>query len=99
MERLIMKLIEPAILMLWLSASSALAADAAERKFIREGMSEGEVLVKIGKPDSESVDSGGGAAVTVKRWIYLPTPADQQTMTTIVLRNGKVIDVDRKVTY
>ena len=94
-----MKLIEPAILMLWLSASSALAADAAERKFIREGMSEGEVLVKIGKPDSESVDSGGGAAVTVKRWIYLPTPADQQTMTTIVLRNGKVIDVDRKVTY
>ena len=94
-----MKLIAPAILMLWLSASSALAADAAERKFIREGMSEGEVLVKIGKPDSESVDSGGGATVTVKRWIYLPTPADQQTMTTIVLRNGKVIDVDRKVTY
>jgi len=94
-----MKLIAPAILMLWLLASPALAADAAERKFIREGMSEGEVLVKIGKPGSESVDSGGGAAVTVKRWIYLPTPADQQTMTTIVLRNGKVIDIDRKVTY
>jgi hypothetical protein len=99
MEGLIMKLLAPAVLLLWLSASSALAADAAERKFIREGMSEGEVLVKIGKPDSESVDSGGGAAVTVKRWIYLPTPADQQTMTTIVLRNGKVIEVDRKVTY
>jgi hypothetical protein len=94
-----MNIIASAILLLWLWVSSALAADAAERKFIREGMSEGEVLVKIGKPDSESVDSGGGAAVTVKRWIYLPTPADQQTMTTIVLRNGKVIDVDRKVIY
>ena len=62
-------------------------------------MSEGEVLMKIGKPDSETVDSGGGAAVTVKRWIYFPTPADQQTMTTVVLRNGKVIEVTRKVTH
>ena len=55
--------------------------------------------MKIGKPDSESVDSGGGAAVTVKRWIYLPTPADQQTMTKIVLTSGQVIEVDRTVTH
>ncbi|MFO1385960.1 MAG: hypothetical protein U1F55_07190 [Chitinivorax sp.] len=40
-----------------------LAADASERKFIREGMSEAEVLLQIGKPDSESIDSGGAAAV------------------------------------
>ena len=58
---------------------------------------EGEVLVKIGKPDSESFDTGGGATTTVKRWIYLPTPRDQQTMTTVVLQNGKVIEVERKV--
>lgn len=37
-----------------LIATSLFAADAAERKFIREGMSEGEVLLKLGKPDSES---------------------------------------------
>jgi hypothetical protein len=80
-----------------LVASSALAASASERKFIREGMSEGEVLVKIGKPDSESVDSGGGATETVKRWTYLPTPGDPQTITTIVLRNGKVVEVTRQV--
>lgn len=60
-------------------------------------MTEGEVLMKIGKPDSESIDTGGGAAVTVKRWIYFPTPGDQQTMTTIVLRDGKVIEVTRTV--
>jgi hypothetical protein len=79
--------------------SLAIAADPSERKFIREGMSEGEVLMKIGKPDSESVDTGGGATVTVKRWIYLPTAGDQQTLTTVVLRDGKVIEVTRKVSF
>jgi len=79
--------------------SAAIAADPSERKFIREGMSEGDVLMKIGKPDSETVDSGGGAVVTVKRWIYFPTSGDQQTMTTIVLRNGKVVEVDRRVSH
>jgi hypothetical protein len=59
-------------------------------------MSEAEVLVKIGKPDSESIDSGG-AWVTVKRWIYLPAPGDSQTLTTITLREGKVISVERQI--
>ena len=45
-----------AILCLGVAWSSAFAADPGERKFIREGMSEGEVMMKIGKPDSESVD-------------------------------------------
>ena len=76
---------------------SAMAADASERKFIREGMSEGEVLMKIGRPDSESTDSGGGARVAVKRWIYLPTNGDSQTMTTIVVKDGRVTEVDRQV--
>jgi len=84
-------------LFLVFSISSAFAADASERKHIREGMSEGEVLMKIGKPDSESVDTGGGATVTIKRWIYLPTSGDQQTMTTVVLKSGKVIEVNRQV--
>jgi len=80
------------------ATTSALAADASERRFIREGMSEGEVLLKIGKPDSASDDTGGGAKVTEKRWIYLPASGDDRTMTTLVLRNGKVIEVNRKVT-
>ena len=92
-----MKPIASLALLLLLWTSLALAADASERKFIREGMSEGDVLMKIGKPDSESVDTGGGATVTVKRWIYLPTPSDQQTLTTVVLKSGRVIEVTRKV--
>lgn len=92
-----MRQIVGVILLLVFCASSSFGAATSERKFIREGMSEGEVLVKIGKPDSESIDSGGGATETVKRWIYLPAPGDQQTITTIVLKNGKVVEVTRKI--
>jgi len=92
-----MKRIISVFLLLAFFVACALAASAAERKFIREGMSEGDVLVKIGKPDSESIDSGGGATDTVKRWIYLPAPGDQQTLTTVVLKNGQVIEVTRKL--
>jgi hypothetical protein len=80
-----------------LASSMAFAASDADRRFIREGMSEGEVLLKIGKPDTESVDSGGGAQVVVKRWIYMPSPGDPQTMTTITFRGGKVTDVSRQI--
>jgi hypothetical protein len=79
-----------------LSASLAFAGDE-ERRFIREGMSEGQVLMKIGRPDSESSDSGGGAKVVVKRWIYFPTPNDPQTITTVVIRDGTVIEVSRQI--
>lgn len=82
---------------LFFIAASAFAADASDRKFIREGMSEGEVMMKIGRPDSETVDSGGGAKVAVKRWMYFPTYGDAQTMTTITIREGKVVEVNRQV--
>ena len=81
---------------LGLAASVAYAADT-DRKFIREGMSEGEVLMKIGKPDSESNDSGGGAKVVLKRWIYLPSPGDPQMVTTLTIREGKVTEVSRQM--
>jgi hypothetical protein len=75
----------------------AIAADAGDRRFIREGMSEGEVMMKIGVPDSESVDTGGGAKVTIKRWMYFPTSGDPQTITTITIRDGKVTGISRQV--
>jgi Protein of unknown function (DUF2845) len=86
-----------AVLCLGFVTLNALAADAADRRFVREGMSEGEVIMKIGRPDSESVDSGGGAKVAVKRWMYFPTSGDSQTMTTITIRDGKVTEVSRQV--
>lgn len=80
-----------------LAMATSVLAGAEERRFIREGMSEGEVLMKIGRPDSESTDSGGGAKTSQKRWIYLPAQGDAQTMTTIVIRDGKVVEVSRQV--
>lgn len=80
-----------------LALSTVAFAGAEERRFIREGMSEGEVLMKIGRPDSESNDSGGGAKTSQKRWIYLPAQGDPHTMTTIVIRDGKVVEVSRQV--
>lgn len=74
-----------------------LAASAGERRFITTGMSEGEVLLKIGAPDSRSEDSGGGAKVTIQRWTYMPAAGDPQTITTIVMKNGRVEDVQRQV--
>jgi len=86
-----------AVITIGLAVSSALAADAADRRFLRDGMSEGEVLMKVGKPDSESEDSGGGAKVREKRWIYFPAPGDQQTLTTLTIRDGRVIEVRREI--
>ena len=79
------------------ASTIAMAADAGARRFITTGMSEGEVLMKIGRPDSESEDSGGGAKESVKRWIYLPTAGDSQTITTIVMKKGKVEKVERQI--
>ena len=89
--------LKAAILCLSFVASFVLAADASDRKFIREGMTEGEVMMKIGRPDSETVDTGGGSKVTVKRWIYFPASGDSQTLTTLTIREGRVVEVSRQV--
>jgi hypothetical protein len=66
--------------------------NAAERKYLHPGMHEGEVIARAGPPDLKS--GGGGKHV---RWTYMPVPADAQTITTVLLAGGKVIEVERKV--
>jgi hypothetical protein len=65
---------------------------AGERKFVRSGMSEAEVLHRLGRPDVTSGDRRSG-----RRWAYLPRPGDPETMTTLTLQGGNVVDVDRKI--
>jgi hypothetical protein len=67
--------------------------DVAQRKFIIPGMSESEVVARIGVPDMTS----GSKATKTSRWGYLPAPGDPQTITTLVFDYGKVIEVERKV--
>jgi hypothetical protein len=69
---------------------------AAERRFIRTGMSESEVIRRIGKPE---VDAGTNRNKRKdgKRWSYLPAAGDPDTITTITIVGGQVADVERKI--
>ncbi|MEP7062285.1 MAG: DUF4124 domain-containing protein [Betaproteobacteria bacterium] len=69
------------------------AGDASERRFLHAGMSEAEVIARIGAPDIRSGGSGrrGGA-----RWSYLPTDGDPGMITTLHFQAGEVTQIDRK---
>jgi hypothetical protein len=71
---------------------AAPVVDIAQRKFIVPGMSEGEVIAKIGQPDMTTAKGRKSS-----RWSYLPTAGDPHTITTVVFDFGKVIDVERKI--
>ena len=64
----------------------------AERKFLVPGISEGEVVARIGRPDMSS-----GAGRKIMRWTYLPAPEDPGTVTTLTFDLGRLVEVERKV--
>ena len=74
-------------------AGKTISGNAAERRFIRPGMSEAEVVMRIGRPDVDSK----GRGKTGKRWSYLPVAGDPDTMTTVMIAGGTVVEVERKV--
>ncbi|MCC7039120.1 MAG: DUF4124 domain-containing protein [Burkholderiales bacterium] len=65
--------------------------DPTQRRFLAAGMQAGEVLARAGPPDMKA----GGHKST--RWTYLPHPGDPQTLTTVVIEQGRVVEVERKV--
>jgi hypothetical protein len=69
---------------------------AAERRFIRTGMSESEVIRRIGKPEVEGRGSRKQGK-DGKHWSYLPAAADPDTITTLTIVGGLVANVERKV--
>ncbi len=71
---------------------SALAGDASERKFVRTGMTEADVLTKLGQPDM----TAGGKNGSPVRWTYMPAPGDPETITSMTLTKGTVTAVERK---
>jgi hypothetical protein len=56
------------------------------------GMDEGEVMSRAGPPDSESVQNIEDDIV--KSWYYMPTQANPY-ITTVKLRGGKIVSIDR----
>lgn len=71
--------------------------DARERQFVRQGMHEGEVIYKIGKPDHEAFISNTKGKPEEKTWTYFPHPQDPQSITILTLRSGVVAGIERKV--
>lgn len=81
-----------------LASAGAIAADARERGFIRQGMHESEVLLRIGKPDHEAFVRNVKGRAEEKTWAYFPHYRDPQTLTIITLRAGVVAEIERKIT-
>jgi hypothetical protein len=71
---------------------SAERGDPTQRKFLRPGMSEGEVVARVGPPDMTSSGTRKGA-----RWTYMPVAEDPNTITNLQFDNGRVVEVERKV--
>ena len=84
-------------LSLAVASAAVWAADAGERRFIRAGMAEGEVLYKIGKPDHEAFIRIVRGQPEEKTWTYFPHPKDRQTLTIVTLRAGVVSAIERKI--
>lgn len=59
---------------------------------LQTGMSEGELLLRAGKPDSESIENFRN--FIVKSYYYFPTTANPW-ITTITLRGGRIVNIDR----
>lgn len=73
--------------------SKAVQGNAAERRFLRTGMTEGEVVARVGRPE---ITSRGGAGYST-RWTYLPCPDDPDTLTIVSFAKGAVANVERKL--
>ena len=73
------------------------AQDARDRRFIRQGMHEGEVLLRVGKPDHEAFIRNVRGQPEEKTWAYFPHPRDPQTLTIYTLRAGVVSSIERKI--
>ncbi len=60
---------------------------------LRLGMSESEVLTRLGSPDM----TVGAKNAPSPRWTYLPAPGDPETTTTLMFAKGVLVDIERKV--
>jgi hypothetical protein len=68
-------------------------SNVRERRFIRVGMTQAEVVQRIGKPDVDARNQRGKG----QRWSYLPRSGDPDTITTVTLVDGRVAEVERKI--
>jgi hypothetical protein len=73
-------------------ADAPVPGNPAERRHLRVGMSEGEVMARAGPPD---LTTGKGRKQS--RWTWMPVPGDPDTITVVLFETGRAIEVERTV--
>jgi hypothetical protein len=82
------------------SRTTRSARQVDERRFVSSGMTDIDVLTRLGAPDRilHSGSSGPSRARSASaRWLYLPAPGDSDTITAIAIDRGVVVDVERRM--
>lgn len=81
-----------------LCCATAAAAERAPRGMafdvyirLEHGMTEGELVLRAGKPDRQAPDGRGKG---LKSYYYLPTLA-YPYLTTVTLRSGRIVNIER----
>ncbi len=73
-------------------AEAERGGNAIERRHLRAGMSEGEVVARIGRPDFTT-----GKGRRQSRWTWMPVPGDPDTITVVLFEVGRVAEIERTV--
>jgi hypothetical protein len=58
---------------------------------LEHGMTEGELVLRAGRPDHQSFDNPRDGQ---KTFYYYPTPANPH-LTTVTLRGGRIVNIER----
>ena len=78
------------------SPISAGQVDLREFGMIERGMSEAEVLVRLGPPDHESFEGYSRHKLLIKSYFYFSEPGRHQDITTVIkFEGGRVIRKER----
>ncbi len=75
------------------AAAESLPRGMAFEVYIRleYGMTEGELVLRAGRPDHRSVDN---VREGLKSFYYFPTPGNP-FITTVLLRSGRIVNIER----
>ncbi|UCD70899.1 MAG: hypothetical protein JSW70_07815 [Syntrophobacterales bacterium] len=70
--------------------------DLLDFGMIQRGMSEAEVLVRLGPPDHESFEGFSPNNLLIKSFFYFSEPCRSQDITTVImLKGGRVVHKER----
>ena len=91
------KLLLLLLVLLYGCLASADAIDMRDYIKLRKGMSEAEVLYRLGSPDHETIKSDHHHNILRKTWFFIPAlRSSDKWITEIELdSNGRIINLDR----